>query len=131
MRKTEIDAPTVQLMSEVAERRAREILEDVPRSKVASREDAGGVILNVEVANRPILREFIVPDMEQPDSGFVPSLLELRHIAIHCPSWKCEARELEGRAHSIKRAALEENNVQPVTIHGFRYGRDGNEEQVF
>lgn len=126
------EPPPIPLINKVAERRAGEILRDVPRSRVTSQAGEGGAVaLNVEVAGRPMIREFIVPDLDLSDTLFVASLLELRHIAVHCPSWRCESRELEERAHHLRRAALEENQVRPVTIHGFRYGRDGHEEQVF
>ena len=129
MQKTE-GGPTVQLMNDVTERRSREILAEVPMSKVSFQAEEGQVALTVEVAGRPVFREFIVPELGGPCEVMVRSLLELRHIAIHCPAWKCEAGELEERAYKIRRAALEDNGVWPITIHGFRYDREGNEERV-
>ena len=132
MQSTEMPTATTQLIKEVAERRARKILEEMPRSRVTSEAGAGGsAILTVKVADKPVFREFIVDDLDGPEDQFVPSLLELRHITIHCPRSKYEARAVEERAAHLRRAALEENDVKPVTIHGFRYDEKGHEKRVF
>ena len=70
--------PIAQLMSEVAQGRIQDILKEVPRAKVMPEEDEGGqATLNVEVAGRPIFREFVLAS------------LDVRTTSSYCRSWSC------------------------------------------